>query len=98
MCSALMLGLTQNANESLHSVLWHNVPEGKRVGQYSLQASASIDVSTFNEGSLILASILADMGVQCTNVTLAHLVTMDKERNRCKRKAVKDTQKDAGVF
>ena len=33
------------------------------------------------------------MGVQCTNVTLAHLVTMDKERNRCKRKAVKDTQK-----
>ena len=31
--------------------------------------------------------------MQCTNVTLAHLVTMDKERNRCKRKAVKDTQK-----
>ena len=91
MCSALTLGLTQNANESLHSVLWHNAPKGKRV--YSLQASASIAVSTFNEGSLILASILADMGVQCTNVTLAHLVTMDKERNRCKRKAVKDTQK-----
>ena len=33
------------------------------------------------------------MGVQCTNVTLAHLVTMDKERNRCKRNADKDTQK-----
>ena len=93
MCSALTLGLTQNANESLHSVLWHNAPKGKRVGQYSLQASASIAVSTFNEGSLILASILADMGVQCTNVTLVHLVMMDKERNRCKRKAVKDTQK-----
>ena len=41
MCSALTLGLTQNANESLHSVLWHNAPKGKRVGQYSLQASAS---------------------------------------------------------
>ena len=93
MCSTLTDGLTQNVNESLHSVLWHNAPKGKRVGQYSLQASASIVVSTFNEGSLILTSILADMGVQCTNVTLAHLVTMDKERNRCKRKAVKEIQK-----
>ena len=68
------------------SVLWHNAPKGKRVGQYSLQASASIAVSTFNEGSLILASILAEMGVQCTNVTLAHLVTMDKERKMMQEK------------
>ena len=56
MFSTLTLDLTQNANESLHSLLWHNAPKGKRVGQYSLQASASIVVSTFNEGSLILAS------------------------------------------
>ena len=93
MCSASTLGLTQNANESLHSILWHNAPKGKRVGQYSLQASASIAVSTFNEGSMILASILADMGVQCSRVTLAHFVSMDKERNRGKKKAIKDTQK-----
>ena len=32
------------------------------------------------------------MVVQCTNVTLAHFVAMDKERNRCKRKTVKYTQ------
>ena len=28
MCSELTLGMTQNSNESLHSVLWHNAPKG----------------------------------------------------------------------
>ena len=93
MCSALTLGLTQNANESLHSVLWHNAPKTKHVGQKSLQASASIAVCTFNEGSMMLAAILADMDVQCNRRTLTHFVSMDKERNRCKVKAVTDTQK-----
>ena len=49
MCSALTLGMTQNSNESLHSVLWHNAPKGKRVGQKSLQISAALTVCTFNE-------------------------------------------------
>ena len=33
MCSALTLVMTQNANESLHSVLWNNAPKSKRVGK-----------------------------------------------------------------
>ena len=93
MCSALTLRMTQNANESLHSVLWYNAPKTKRVGQKSLQASASIVVCTFNEGSMMLAVILADMNVQCNRRTLAHFGSMNKERNRCKLKAVTDTQK-----
>ena len=34
------------------------------------------------------------MGLQCTNVTLAHHVTMDKERNRCKRRLLRILRKD----
>ena len=29
MCASLTLGITQNANESPHSVLWHNAPKTK---------------------------------------------------------------------
>ena len=93
MCSALTLGLTQNSNESLHSVLWHNAPKTKHVGQKYLQASASIAVCTFNEGSMMLGAILADLGVRCPRKTLTHFAKMDKERNRCKIKATTVTQK-----
>ena len=84
MCSALTLGLTQNSNESLHSVLWHNAPKTKRVGQKSLKICASLAVSTFNEGSTTLAVVLADLGVQSPRTTLVHFVKRDKERNRCR--------------
>ena len=50
------MGLTQNCNESLHSVVWNNAPKIKRIGQKSLQAAAAIAVCTFNEGSMILAA------------------------------------------
>ena len=58
-----------------------------------LQASASIAVCTFNEGSTMLAAIVADMGVQCRRRIPAHFKSIDKERNRCHAKAVMDIQK-----
>ena len=93
LCSAVTLGKTQNANESLHSVLWHNAPKIKRVGQKSLQASAALAVTTFNEGSMSLASVLTTLGVSCSHKTLLYFARKDKERNRCRIKAVSDTQK-----
>ena len=93
LCSAVTLGKTQNAKESLHSVLWHNAPKIKRVGQKSLQASAALAVTTFNEGSMSPASVLANLGVACSHKTLLYFARKDKERNRCRIKAVSDTQK-----
>ena len=74
-------------------ILWHNAPKGKRVGQKSLQISAALAVYTFNEGSMILAAVLADLGVQSSHKTLAHFARMDRERNRCRIKAVDATVK-----
>ena len=88
MCKTLTLGQTQNANESLHSIVWHNAPKFKRVGQKSLQA-----VSSFNEGTMVLALVLAGLGISCNYNTLLHFARMDLERNRCKHKAVNATQK-----
>ena len=93
MCATLTLGKTQNANESLHSVLWHNAPKTKYVGQKSLQASASLAVSTFNEGSMIFALILAELGVSCSFTALNHFALMDKNRNHSRVRAMSVTHK-----
>ena len=68
-------------------------PKTKRVGQKSLQASAALAVTTFNEGSMSLASVLNTLGVSCSHKTLLYFARKDKERNRCRIKAVSDTQK-----
>ena len=93
MCATLTLGKTQNANESLHSVLWHNAPKTKYVGQKSLLASASLAVSTFNEGSMIFALILAELGVSCSFTALNHFPLMDKNRNHSRVRAMSVTHK-----
>ena len=82
MCGILTLVKTQNANESLHSVLWHKAPKTKRVGQKSLQATASLAVASFNDGSMIFASVLADLGVNSSHNTLLYFAKLAKERNR----------------
>ena len=35
-CQTVTLGNTQNVNESLHNMIWHNAPKAKRVGHKSL--------------------------------------------------------------
>ena len=93
LCSAVTLGKTQNANETLQSILWHNAPKIKRVGQKSLQTSASLAVTTFNDGSLSLACVPNTLGVTCSHTTLLYLARKDKERDRFRIKAITDTQK-----
>ena len=42
---------------------------------------------------MMLGAILADLGVRCPRKTLTYIAKMDKERNRCKIKAITVTQK-----
>ncbi|KAI6652973.1 hypothetical protein LOD99_4050 [Oopsacas minuta] len=51
-CSNLKLGLTQNANESLHNTIWILCPNGKYVSLQSIRISTAIAILTFNEGEL----------------------------------------------
>ena len=93
LCSALTMGKTQNANESLHSVVWHNSPKGKYVGRKSLQCSTALAVTTFNEGSLSFAAILDEFGIDTSATTMRHLVSMDRTRNLKRERAILETQK-----
>ena len=93
MCGALTMGQTQNANESLHSIIWHNSPKAKYVGQISIEASTSIAVATFNEGEMALASLLEALSISCSYSTLLHLSRRDRARNQNRERAILETQK-----
>ena len=87
------MGKTQNANESLHSVVWHNFPKGKYVGQKSLYCSSALAVTSFNEGSLCFAAILNEYGIPSSASTLYHLDRRDKTRIYMRERAIIQTQR-----
>ena len=62
-CSHLTLGLTQNANESLHNMIWSLCSKNKYVSPQSIRISTAIAVVTFNEGELSLFGIMYDLGL-----------------------------------
>ena len=62
-CSHLTLGLTQNANESLHNTIWSLCPKSKYTSPQSIRISTAIAILAFNEGELSLFGILNDLGL-----------------------------------
>ena len=93
MCSALTMGQTQNANESLLSIIWHHSPKTKYVGQKSIVASTDIAFSTFNEGDLFIASVLKEMSISCSHSTLLHFTRTDQARNQNRERAILERHK-----
>ena len=93
MCGALTIGHTQNANESLHSIIWHNSLKAKYVGQKSIVASTALAVSTFNDGEMAIASVLDALSISPSYSTLLHLSRRDHDRNEKKERAIKESQK-----
>ena len=85
MCSSLTMGKTQNSNEALHSVVWHNSPKAKHVGQKSIHCSTALAVSSFNEGSLCIAAVLREYSEP--------LAERDRQRNAKKDRAILETIK-----
>ena len=93
MCGALTMGQTQNANESLHSIIWHNSPKAKYVGQKSIEASTALAVTTFNDGEMVLASVLNSLSISPSYSTLLHLSRRDHARNQKRERAILESQK-----
>ena len=92
-CSTITLGKTQNSNESLHNMLWHNSPKSKHVGQKSLVASTALAVLSFNDGSLSYSRVMEELGLTISHHTLVYLSRRDRIRNLQKARRAKETQK-----
>ena len=60
-CNHLTLGMTQNANESLHNTIWNFCPKAKYISPQSVRISTAIAVTIFNDGELSLFGILSDL-------------------------------------
>ena len=56
-------GYTQNANESMNSVIWRLCPKNRYHGLTVVQAAVSIAVSIFNDGATSLLDIMKEMGL-----------------------------------
>ena len=92
-CSTITLGKTQNSNESLHNMLWHNSPKSKRVGQKSLAASTALAVLSFNDGSLSYSRVMEELGLTISHHTLLYLSRRDRLRNIHRAQRIKETHK-----
>ena len=92
-CSTITMGKTQNANESLHNMLWHNSPKSKHVGQKSLSAYTALAVLSFNDGSMACSRVMHQLGLIPSHHTLQFLSRRDSARNQMRSRRVKETQK-----
>lgn len=90
LCECLTLGKTQNPNESLHNMLWHNAPKPKRLGQRSVQACAALAVLSFNHGTLSLSTVLAELGKSVSHNTMKHFSERDHFRNLARVHTIND--------
>ena len=79
-CTTITLGKTQNDNESLHNMLWHNAP-------------TALAVLSFNEGSLSYSVLMKDLGLTASHETLIYLSRRDLRRNQARGRRVRETQK-----
>ena len=92
-CSTITLGKTQNSNESLHNMLWHNSPKSKHVGQKSLVASTALGELSFNDGSLSYSRVMEELGLTISHHTLVYISKRDHIRNLQRARRVKETEK-----
>ena len=92
-CETITLGKTQNSNESLHNIIWHNAPKAKRVGQKYLIASTAPAVLSFNEGSLSYSVLMEDLGLKASYKSLIYLATRDRLRNQSRIRRCRETHK-----
>lgn len=84
------LGKTQNANESLHSVIWSKCPKVTFSARRRLEAAVGEAISVYNEGYLItMANILEKAGVSPGLNTSRYAQKKDSHRLRL-RKARED--------
>ena len=56
-------GLTQNPNESFHSVLWQHAPKNRPKGPIMVTLAANLSICQFNDGMKYLADLTASMGL-----------------------------------
>lgn len=76
----VMHGQTQNANESLHSVLWSILPKTTFFGKQRVDAAVALAVGKFNQGNHHLTEVMNMLAIDVREPTLSIVQHQDDER------------------
>jgi len=91
-------GFTQNANESLNSVVWSIAPKAISSGKTIIDIATDVAVITFNDGYQGLLDIMSILGLKIGTEIYNFCMMIDERRikaaNRSSSKNRKDARKD----
>ena len=79
-CRHLTLGMTQNANESLHNTIWNFCPKAKYISPQSIRISTGIAVTVFNDGELSFYGLLSDLKLNPSYTSFRSLCRRENTR------------------
>ena len=75
-----VVGATQNANESINSLVWQRCQKHKFHGASTVQFAAATAILQFNGGSSMTAKLMDNMGTPVTTPSKKKLFRRDKNR------------------
>ena len=78
--SRCLEGYTQNANESLHGMIWSRCPKAKSFGMQQVQFAVSSAICEFNSGSKFHTSLLESMDISPGTYTKLFCEQLDRQR------------------
>ena len=73
-------GKTQNANESLHNVIWSRCPRTVFVGYHKLHGAVALAIAAFNEGAVLLFQVLQRLAIESNQVMNLYIEETDRLR------------------
>ena len=79
-CKHLTMGMTQNANESLHNTIWNFCPKAKYISPQSVRISTGIAIVCFMDSELSLYGLLIDLNLTPSYTSYKSLCRREKTR------------------
>ena len=78
--NSCLLGATQNANESLHSLIWAKCPKHNFAGYKRVYIATALAVGEFNAGSVTTRQLLSEIGCRVNSVNVKMGCKRDRQR------------------
>ena len=73
-------GYTQNANESVNSLVWRFAPKRKNHGVHVVNTALALAVGVFNDGAGTYAKVMRELGIKVTELARSSFEHIDAAR------------------
>ena len=76
----IVKGKTQNANESLHSVIWSRCPKTVFVGVCRVCGAVASAIARFNDGTCHISQVMEKLAIERNDIMNIYIEARDNER------------------